>query len=43
MFEMEAATHLPMCDQCGKRFQRKAHLIRHQQQRMFTIFSRREA
>ncbi|EDN97974.1 predicted protein [Sclerotinia sclerotiorum 1980 UF-70] len=24
------------CSQCGKKFQRKAHLLRHQQQLMFS-------
>jgi hypothetical protein len=31
--KMEAQS-LSTCNQCGKKFQRKAHLLRHQQQRM---------
>jgi len=29
------AIGLSTCNQCGKKFQRKAHLLRHQQQRNF--------
>jgi Fungal Zn(2)-Cys(6) binuclear cluster domain len=33
---MEAQS-LSTCNQCGKKFQRKAHLLRHQQQREFSL------
>lgn len=39
--EAQSQTQSPSeCNQCGKKFQRKAHLLRHQQQRMYPQYSK---